>query len=127
MLSREFKPGFRCSAFDMVVLAGGAAMSAFAWDWTSRLGFVIAFVIGHFFLFCNVFRISRALELIWAGVFLTLTLCTLSWKWPGWGWTVAVSLVVTVVAIAIEMRKLSYHGIGWRWINPRLRDWWRQR
>jgi hypothetical protein len=42
---------------------------------------------------------------------------------PGWSATVAVSLVATVAVVVVEMRKRSYHGIGWRRINPGVPDW----
>jgi len=123
-MKREFKPGFRFSAFDALILAGGAAASALAWQENPQLGCVIAFVLGHFFLFCNVFRISRGLELIWAAVFVALTIGTQRWGWPGWFWEIAATLAMTSVVIALEMRKASYHGIGWVYLNPRLSDWW---
>ena len=123
-MEREFKPGFRFSAFDAVILAGGAVASALAWQGDARLGWVIAIVVGHFFLFCNVFRVARGLELIWAGIFVALTIGTLSWNWPGWFWAMVGTLAATVLVIVIEARKPSYHGVGWRRINPRLREWW---
>jgi hypothetical protein len=76
--------------------------------------------VGHFFLFCNVFRVSRAPELVWAGVFLALAGSTIALGVPGWPATVAASLATTVVVVTLEMRKPSYHGIGWRRINPTL-------
>jgi len=53
---------FRLSTIDVIVLVAGAiTASALAtlnyWSW----GFVIAFVLGHFFLFCNVVRMARPL------------------------------------------------------------------
>ena len=37
-----------------------------------------------FFLFCNMGRISRPLELIWAGVFISLAGTTISFEMLGW-------------------------------------------
>jgi len=31
----------------------------------------------------------------------------------------------TIICVAVEMRKPSYHGVGWKWINPKLPEWWK--
>lgn len=90
------------------------------WSW----GFVIAFVLGHFFLFCNVVRMARPLELAWAGVFVALAAATIMLDTPGWLVTASVSLAATVVVVMVETRKPSYHGVGWQRINPGLPAWW---
>src|SRR6185503_16949754 len=95
-------------------------LASVTWWW----GFVPAFVVLHFFLFCNVFRIARPLELAWAVVFVALAGATIVVDQPGWIVTTAVSLVATVIVIALEMRKPSYHGIAWQKINPGLPQWW---
>ena len=119
-----FAPGFRLSALDVFILAiGGVAALALAmvvWWW----GFVVGFVLGHFFLFCNVVRLARPLERAWAGVFLALAAGTVALGVPGWPVTASVSLVATVVVVRVEMRKPSYHGLAWQWINPGLPAWW---
>jgi hypothetical protein len=120
----EFKPGFRFSAFDALLLVSGALGSLLFWSRTWWLGLVIAFVVGHFFLFCNVFRISRRLELVWAVVFLLLALFTVVSDRPTWTTTVLLSLAITIVVVGIELRKPSYHGVGWSRINPNLRQRW---
>jgi len=30
-----------------------------------------------------------------------------------------------VVVVVVQMRKPSYHGLGWQWINPELPNWWK--
>ena len=121
---REFRPGVRFSVFDAILLSAGAIGSRIAWAQTWWLGFVIGFVVCHFFLFCNVFRISRLLELIWAAIFVTLTRFTVATGSPGWAVTITVSLAASLVVLEVELRKPSYHGVGWSRINPKLRDWW---
>lgn len=123
----EFKPGCRLSALDICVLFCGTVGSVVAWQWVWWVGFVIAFVVAHFFLFCNVFRISRPLELVWAAAFVTLAGNTLVNEAPSWMNTIVGSLIVTVVVIAIEMCRPSYHGIAWQRLNPRLPQWWESR
>src|SRR5207249_2417330 len=66
MHDTKFSPGFRLSAVDVLMLVGGiaatVALAAITWWW----GFVVGFVLAHFFLFCNVIRMARPLELSWA-------------------------------------------------------------
>ncbi len=95
----------------------------YVWWW----GFAPAFALAHFFFFCNVVRIARPLELLWAGVFVVLAGATVAFETPGWLVTALVSLLVTVVVVAVEVRKPSYHGVGWQWINPELPAWWEAR
>lgn len=84
----------------------------------------MGWVVVHFFLFCNVFRISRRPELIWAAAFTLLAASTFFTGIPGWNLTVACSLLFTVVLITRETRKPYYHGIAWSKLNPNLRTWW---
>jgi hypothetical protein len=123
-LQREFAPGFRLSVRDVVVLVLGAAAAAYLFTLEPWWGFIVAFVVGHFFLFCNVVRMARPLELTWAAVFLALASATLLAEAPGWPVTAGASLVATLVVVGLQVRKPSYHGVGWRRINPGLRAWW---
>jgi len=120
----EFKPGFRFSRFDALVLASGIIGFLFVWSQARWISFVIGFAVFHFFLFCNVFRIARNLELIWASIFVALTACTVIARFPGWLVTILASLAATIAVVAIELTKPSYHGVAWRRINPNLREWW---
>lgn len=123
MKQSAFAPGFRLSFVDGFVLLGGVAgiviLSMIVWWW----GFVPGFVLGHFFLFCNVVRMARPLELLWGGVFVALAGATIVLETPCWLITALLSLVVTGIVVAVEMRKPSYHGVGWKWINPGLPAW----
>jgi hypothetical protein len=124
MKPAAFSPGFRFSVVDGIVLVGGfvaiIVLAMNVWWW----GFVVGFVLGHFFLFCNIVRLARALELLWGAVFVALATATITHDAPGWPVTTLVSLAVTVAVVAVEMRKPSYHGVGWSWINPGLPAWW---
>ncbi len=109
-----FAPGFRLSSVDVIVLAAGTvaaiALATVTWWW----GFVVAFVLAHFFLFCNIVRMARPLELAWAAVFVVPAGATVALDTPGWLVTAAVSLTATVIVVVAELRKPSYHGVGWR-------------
>ena len=120
----EFRPGFRISTRDALVVVLGAIGSSLIWPKVWWLGFTIAFGVGHFFLFCNVFRIARAQELAWTAIFLILVRSTAATGRPSWTATILLSLAATIVAVGIELRKPSYHGVGWSRVNPGLRRWW---
>jgi hypothetical protein len=111
--------------FDVVILVAGAVGSLWIWPHSPWIGFLIAFVVLHFFLFCNVFRISRLLELTWASIFVVLSLVAVFSGSPIWRpVTVALSVAATIAVVIIEMKKPSYHGIWWSRVNPELRNWW---
>jgi hypothetical protein len=124
MKQKAFVPGFRLSVGDGLVLAGGVVaaivLSMFVW-WQ---GFVVGFVVAHFFLFCNVVRMARPLEFLWSGIFVALAAATIAIDMPGWVATFVVSAVVTAIVVVLEIRKPSYHGVGWKWINPGLPAQW---
>jgi uncharacterized membrane protein YtjA (UPF0391 family) len=117
---REFQPGFRVSALDIGVLIAGVIGSALVGLQVPVLGVAIAFVVGHFFLFCNVLRMARPLELTWAAVFTIASIVTAATGFPGWPTTFAVAAIATVVLVFIQLRRPSYHGALWQRINPRL-------
>ena len=123
-LADRFIPGFRLSPVDvLVLLVGGLGAGLVARElWWA--GAMIAFVVGHFFLFCNVFRIARSLELIWAGAFVALAGATLLYDSPGWSATFGLSMLLSLVLLAIAMRQPSYHGVLWQRVNPQLPAWW---
>jgi acyl carrier protein len=124
VLDDSFQPGFRISALDCLVLVAGAAGSVTAWQYLPWLGYSIACVVGHFFLFCNVVRMSRGLELAWSGVFLALTGSAIFLEVPWWSVAMLGTLAMTAFCVAMEMLRPSYHGIFWQRINPRLPEWW---
>jgi hypothetical protein len=125
MLERQFRPGFRLSALDIVVLIVSGVASGFLLTFDRWLGVAVAFVMLHFFLFCNVLRMSRSLELVWSAIFAGLAVATILLNPAWWPMVFAVSLVVTVITAIIETRRPSYHGVGWKKFNPGLLEWWR--
>lgn len=125
MATRAFAPGFRLSKYDVVVLLVGGVGGAACLGVDFRLAFGVWYVVAHFFLFCNVLRMARVSELVWAGVFVGLVIATVNLDLISWPLGIGCSLFTTVVVAAIEIRKPSYHGVGWRRINPGLPEWWR--
>jgi hypothetical protein len=123
----KFSPGFRLSPLDVLVLVAGAAGVVALASLEGWLGLVAGFPLAHFFLFCNVFRVARPLELLWAVAFASPAAATILWGVPGWWATSLGSVFVAGFVVAVEMRKPSYHGVGWRRINPGLPSWWETR
>lgn len=124
MAASLFRPGFRLSQLDIAILLVGIVGVVLAGSVALYAGFVIAFVVGHFFLFCNVFRVSRLPELTWAIIFIGLSAATILVGQPGWLVTALCSLIVTIGVIFREIGKPSYHGVFWRTWNPGLEAWW---
>jgi hypothetical protein len=108
------------------VLVLGAAGTWWVARFDTPLGIAIGFTVGHFFLFCNVLRMARPLELTWSIAYVLLAGATISTGLPGWAWTFGLSLAVTCVLAGVQMRKPGYHGAFWRRINPGLQQWWEQ-
>jgi hypothetical protein len=123
MTERRFAPGFRLSKLDVAILIAGGAFALAVGLVNVWFGLAIAFVVGHFFLFCNVLRMSRPLELIWATVFGGLAVASAVFGLIGWPVVLGVAALLTVVLAAIEMRRPSYHGVGWETLNPTLPGW----
>src|SRR5262245_52620709 len=103
-MSPKFQPGFRLSAIDLIVLIAGTVAAILLWQQTWWIGFVIAFVIAHFFLFCNVFRVSRPLELAWAAIFTITAGATIATGFPGWAAAIVGTLIATAVVLMLGMR-----------------------
>jgi hypothetical protein len=121
----SFQPGIRLAAGDIMMLAVAGAFAWWAYDhmgvWLTK---VTAFVVGNFLLFSNVFRVNRTMELMWTIVFVCLAAARLRMGLLEWSTIFAISGALTIAIILIEMRKPSYHGVGWETINPGLREWW---
>lgn len=117
-------PGFRLSIVDVIfLLSGGAAVLLLrerlgVWVWS------IPVAMGHFFLFCNVFRVRRAYELTWVAIFFVNVAAWVAADRFSWLAVLAVQTPVTIAAIGMEMRSPRYHGIGCRRINAaHLEEW----
>lgn len=106
------RAGFRFSAVDAAFIA---VCAVGAWLLRHHLGpfvWLIPVAVGHFFLFCNVVRMRRSYELIWAGIFLANMV---GWMGSGsfsWAGVLAIQLPLTALLVALEVRSPRYHGIG---------------
>jgi hypothetical protein len=123
----KFDPGFRVSRRDILVLVtaiGGAAALASV---HAVFAAALLFVVGQFFLFCNVFRIRRSLELAWTAIFCLFAVLSERVGRPTWTETFLICQAMALLLIALEMQHPMYHGIGWRTLNPDLIVRWVQR
>ncbi len=123
MNNTDFKPGFRLSIFDIGILAIGFIGAWYLKDIAVDLSYILLFVVCHFFYFCNITRMSRIPELIWAVCFVALCGVGVTYGIVTFNEAFIISLLITVVLTAFELRKPSYHGVLWSKINPSLKEW----
>jgi hypothetical protein len=119
----QFNPGFRLSIIDLIVLLLGISSAIVFYNIMPIASFVLIFVVGHFFLFCNVVRMSRLPELIWASSFLLLAISAFIYNNPSWLIVALASLSLSALLVFLEIRKPGYHGVFWQKINPNLKQW----
>lgn len=112
--------GFRFSVADSIVLLVFAAITAGLYFLATPLWWLVVIAAGHFFLFCNVFRVARSRELIWAGLFILNVGLWVLLKRLDWFTVLACQLPVSVGVIAWEIKMPSYHGILADRLNPTL-------
>ena len=115
--------GFRLSIVDVVFIAAAAAAGVLLRERLGTAVWIIPVAVGHFFLFCNVFRVRRSYELAWVGILF----CNMAaWVFTdrfSWLNVLAVQTPFTLAVFVLEMRSRRYHGIFARRLNPRLDDW----
>ncbi|MCC9600967.1 hypothetical protein LOC67_10345 [Stieleria sp. JC731] len=103
--------GFRFSLTDALAIVA----CIFATVWGRRelgvVAWLFPFVLGHFFLFCNIFRVPRKPELIWASAFLVIVsgclIADASILHSLW-----LVLPITVAVLVYAIRLPTYHGVG---------------
>ncbi|MEZ5943752.1 MAG: hypothetical protein R3C18_20340 [Planctomycetaceae bacterium] len=125
MTTTSFQPGFRKPSWlDVAILLSTAIAVPVLCLWSKELALLLAYVVLHFFLFCNVIRLATNLELAWATVAVLLAGLSFGFNVLSGTTALTISLATTVVVTAIEFREPSYHGIYWEKINPGLKQWW---
>ncbi len=123
----EFRPGFRFTRSDALVLVAGAVGTAMAWRVDPWLGTAVLLPVAMFFVFCNVVRMVRRLELVWAAAYLAGCLARQGPGWPSWPWLVGGSVALAAGLVVLQLRRPDYHGVGWQRCNPQLPAWWAAR
>jgi hypothetical protein len=115
--------GFRFSITDGLVIAAAIPATWLLWPVIGAMAGVIPMAVGHFFLFCNVFRIHRWKELTWAGVCLLNVSAWAGCDHLSWLGIMTVQTPLTIALIWTEMRQPRYHGILAPRLNPGLQDY----
>ena len=115
--------GFRFSWSDGLALLCFAGGAVGLWRMHSELWWLLLIVAGHFFVFCNVFRIVRPKELAWAALFLVNSCAWFVSRRLEWLPVFLTQLPISILVIAAEIRSPRYHGIlAQRW-NTNLGDY----
>ncbi len=119
--------GFRCSLSDVAVLIIAGFLTCWFREDLGLWIWIIPLIVGHFFLFCNVFRISRERELWWAAICLANISGWMFCEEPRWLMILVIQIPVTIAVIIWDMQKSYYHGIFANHINPHLVDYIEER
>ena len=98
----QFKPGFRLSKTDIVVLIIGSIATIIFYSIMPDFSFIVLFVVLHFFLFCNVVRISRIPELIWASSFIIMAGGSLLYGIPDLKTVFIYAFTMTSILVLLE-------------------------
>ena len=122
----NFQPGFRLSKTDMVVLVIGSLVALYLLQHHIYASITVVFVVGHFFLFCNVFRFSRPPELTWATTFVMSYIASIKFDLLSIPAVFLLQALITIVLVLFELKKPSYHGAGWKVFNPDLERWFEE-
>jgi len=119
-----FDPGFRMSVLDVAFLLLVIAASPLLAQFFVQLAVAALVATLHFFLFCNVLRATRPLELLWAAFFIGLWSSAYVWSVPSWPYAYGLTLLMTLIVTVVQIRLPSYHGAFWAVLNPKLPQRW---
>lgn len=115
---RRDSAGIRFSWMDTGVLAATAVLAMATWHLPTNPSILLLTVVGHFLLFCNVVRLRRSFELVWALAYVAATFGAIALGVVDWTLPLLAVTPITIMLVVIEVRSMRYHGIGWRKINP---------
>jgi hypothetical protein len=112
--------GFRFSATDAAVILVLAVSACALARLGNELWLLLVIVAGHFFLFCNVFRVRRKFELVWAASFIFNTGLWLWFDEVTWLRIFLCQLPLTLVVVGAEIKSAHYHGVFASRLNRKL-------
>ena len=115
--------GFRFFATDAVVIGACVAAIIPLRQFENPLWWLLAIVVGHFFLFCNVIRMRREFELGWSAWFFVNTGMCLWLEKLTTANFLACQLPLTAILVITQLRSRRYHGIFARQLNPQLDEY----
>jgi len=111
------------SGLDALVMVVAVAATGLTLPWLGVMAWLFVIVAGHFFLFCNVFRIQRVLELVWAGLFVLNVSGWYVMDAFEWWRVLAAQTPATIALVSMSFSKNDYHGVFWRYApHPRQVD-----
>lgn len=105
--------GFRMMKQDPPAILLCFVFTVWAWRHIGEYALVAPFVLGNFFLFCNVFRLRGTTELLWSATFLAnaAVWLMLSGSLAGIFLT---QMPITLAALAYTIRSPDYRGVPLR-------------
>ena len=110
-------PGFRCSAVDLLVLTASVVATRGLWNVSEGASAFLLFLVGHFFLFCNVFRVPRWTELFWGACFLLNVSGNVLGASLDYPRIMFLQAPITLFVIGWAISRSGYHGIGWQCVQ----------
>ena len=125
--------GARFSATDGVAIVVAVVAFFLCRPFLAEWTWFIPFVVIHFFLFCNIFRVRTRYELAWCAVLLINFGYWLN-QWTS-GKTdgdngpypfvafFSLQLLMTLLVVLLELTSARYHGIFADRINPKLDEY----
>ncbi|MCE9519493.1 MAG: acyltransferase [Verrucomicrobia bacterium] len=113
-MTRALNPAgqIQVSQFDLAFFLAGVFVAVVLSPYCWWAGAVVWFVVGNFFLFTNVFRVSLMSQVGWAGVFTLLAVSTILNGQPGWTATFAFSFALALALIIWEMKSSTWEWLG---------------
>jgi len=115
--------GFRFFPTDAAVIGVLATAAIVLHHAENPLWWILIVVGGHFFLFCNIIRVRRMFELLWAGLFIANIAAWLWFAELRWTGVLCVQLPITAGLVFAEFCSARYHGVLARRTNPRLNEY----
>jgi hypothetical protein len=105
--------GFRFSRTDVAAIILCVLATWGAWSFLREVAILFPVVLGHFFLFCNIFRVRRKLELWWSAVFVVNVGVWLGVDQFTWLRVLLTQTPVTVLIVTMTVFGRDYHGVGY--------------
>ncbi|MCZ6793581.1 MAG: hypothetical protein O7J95_08215 [Planctomycetota bacterium] len=114
--------GFRLTARDGIVVGLCAVITWLLYPSVGDGVLVLPIVLGHFFLFCNVFRVGSRREYVWAAIFVINFLA-----WLGAGKLSLAAVVLTQAPVTLGVIALAICAPDYRGLGHSLRARWKPR
>jgi len=108
--------GFRFSMMDLLIFTGGLFTTAGLWQFIGEFSLVVPYLLAHFFLFCNTFRIGGERSLIWVFSFLVNAYFWLQSQ--NFLIHISIQTLITAALITQCVFGKNYHGFACDRINP---------